>query len=208
MRRRRNRSNQIKGQKVMPTEVIRVQGVCDGSGATHLAIGLANFLASKERYRVAIVELREESELAQMLEGDMFVADGLVGFTHQLVDYYPKVTWEEATGLRQKRYDYLLFLYPPANRGLDFPAECHRQIIVGSLKPWSYREYQKFMRDFYLKEDILRWDLYGLFLNKNEAKRFEAEFHVPIRTLPFIENPFHLQSKDVAFLQQVLTSWQ
>ncbi|MCR5640047.1 MAG: hypothetical protein K6G04_01690 [Lachnospiraceae bacterium] len=192
----------------MPTELVRIQGTARGQGATHLTISLANYLASKERYRVGVVELRESGELARMLEGDMFVAEGRVGFCHLDVDYYPKATWEDVVALREAGYDYLLLLYPPACEGVEFPKECHRQLMIGSLKPWRYRDYQKFMRDTFLQEDIRKWDLCGLFLTAKEKKQFAEEFHETLRAVPYVENPNRLEKQDLKFLQSLLASWQ
>lgn len=205
MRKRLNLSNQMKRKKTMPTELIGILGITSGSGAYHLAISLGNFLQSKERYRVGIVELREEGKLKRMMDGDVFVSDGCVGFRRQDVDYYPEARWEDVCDLRGRSYDYLLLLYPPSDSNQTYPMDCHRKIAVGSLKPWHYRDYQVFLRNLFVeKQSILSWDLYGLFLNKKEKHQFDKEFSTDIKEVPWIEDPFHLQRRDVEFLQSIL----
>ena len=203
-----NRSSRIKRAKGTTTEVICIQGTERGVGTTHFAISLGNYLASKERFRVGIIELDEVSKLAGMMDGDMMVNVGCVGFTKMNVDYYPKANWDNVRALREIWYDYLLLVFPPASAGLDFPKEYHRQIAVGSLKPWCYHDYQRFMRDYYFTEGMRKWDLYGLFLKKEEQRKFEQEFQVSMRSIPFIEDPFCLRKNDLLFLSSVLASWQ
>lgn len=199
-----NLSNRIKQKKVYPTEIIGLQGVTAGVGATHLTVALANVLCSKERYRVAVAELREDGQIANLLEDEWFVSEGCVGFVCSGVDYYPKVNIDQVRLLSGKGYDYLLVLYPPSDTGVSYGEVAHRRIVIGSLQPWNYREYQKFMRDIYIERDMPSWDLYGQFLTGKQKRKFEAEFHVPIRELPVIEDPFCLGKKDLEYLTSLL----
>lgn len=199
-----NLSNRMKQKKVYPTQIIGLWGVTCGVGATHLTVALANFLCSKERYRVAVAELRSDGRIANLMEEEWFVTEGCVGFCRSGVDYYPKISADQMRLLSGKGYDYLLVLYPPADTGVVYLESCHRRIVVGSLKPWNYREYQKFMRDIYLERDMPAWDLRGQFLTGEQKRKFEAEFHVSVKEIPFIEDPFCLRKKDLEYFPSLL----
>ena len=185
------------------TMLVGVLGASHGTGVTHFALSLLNFLASVEKYKAAYAEVTQESQIEGMRTESVIVAGSAVGFTYLKADYYPGLREEQLKELWLKHYEYVVMdLGICKMENMRLYQQSDVLLMVGSLKPWQYNSYQKLMK--FLLQGQLQGMLFGQGLEKEEKARFLAEFHQKIQEMPHIQNPYRLEEADLKFLRRVL----
>ena len=188
--------------------LIGVVGTGSGVGVTHLALSIANFFSSALGARCAYAELCAESKVMSYLPDDTVIAGSNVGYRYKGVDYYPAVSRDSLSFIRNNLYDIVICdLGKASYEDWIVTNRCDRLMIIGSMQPWRFDEYRRFMRDFYITNGTLNGGLYGLYLKKNEKFRFEKEFGVSVDGIPFISDPYGLNKTDIEYLQKLTAGW-
>ena len=172
-----------------------------GVGTTHLAIAAANYAANEWGIPAAVAELGNRPCIRDLdlygQAGDHFEMDG--------VGYYPQMEPTDMPGLLNSTYRYLML-----DMGCDESCwqeflRCDLKYIVASLSPWRIRQAEYFMEQH--KNDNSKNYFTALLTvtgNVYEKKKFQRKYHVPVRTIPFIADPFRLVKDQLTFFQELI----
>ena len=188
-------------RKQRERRTIGFYGVDTGVGTTHLAIAAANYAANEWGIPTAVAELGNRPCIRDLdlygQAGDHFEMDG--------VGYYPQMELTDMPGLYNSAYRYLML-----DMGCDEGCwqeflRCDLKYIVASLSPWRIRQAEYFMEQH--KNDNSKNYFTALLTvtgNVYEKKRFQRKYHVPVRTIPFIADPFRLVKDQLTFFQELI----
>lgn len=179
------------------TVTVGITGTAAHVGVTHLSIMLANYLASKEKCKVALVD-RSQSHtleiLQQLLNDTENQMCGINCFQMYGVDYYSDADQKEIANILQLGYDYIVLDFGNVwRKQYDYEIlRCHIRIIIGSCCEWQQAGFTKLMEQPPIPEDCGTWQ-YAAFLGIESVRRqLEKRYHIHIHKIPFEEDPFQL----------------
>lgn len=180
------------------TVTIGVSGADNKVGTTHLAIMLANYLSSKERYKVAVADMSTSASLS-VLHGiyqDCEKTSVPVAGSFQIhkVDYYSCVGQKDIANILQSGYEYVIMDFGRYDLpGLYYELlRCHMKILLGSCCEWQQ---QKFEHAIMLQEESEHagdWNYAAFFGVDSVKKNLEKKFRIHVHRVPFEEDPFQL----------------
>lgn len=176
-------------------------GVDSGVGTTHTAIAAANYAVNEWGVPAAVAELGNRPCLRDLNDGEEdenhFIIDD--------VGYYPQIEPKEMPQLLNGAYQYLML-----DMGCDESCwqeflRCDLKYVVASLSPWRIRRAEQFM-DFHEREHSKNYFTALLTVTGSvyEKRKFQQKYHVPVRTIPFIADPFWLGKDQRSFFQELL----
>lgn len=177
---------------------------------THLTIALANYCSSKLRKSTACLEInhtgafnRLSAFTSEKTPYSKLKADPVISIYN--VDYYPTISLENIPEIFGKGYCYLLLDFGVLT-DLTFHEflRCDRKIVIGSLSPWKEDLYHQFFNNYLLQ---MQWNSFVclvLFGEKQDIHRFSGKYHISMKQVPFIRNPFHITQEQFLFLQELL----
>lgn len=188
-------------RKQKERKTIGFYGVGPGVGTTHLAIAAAHYAVNEWGVPAAVAELGSHPclrDLDSRGEGaEHFVIDG--------VGYFPQMEPAQMPQLLNGAYRYLILdMGCEENCWQEF-LRCDLKYVVASLSPWRIRQAENFM-DLHENEHIKNYFTALLTVTGNvyEKKKFQRTYHVPVRTIPFIADPFWLEKDQLSFFQELL----
>lgn len=188
-------------RKQKERRTIGFYGVDSGVGTTHLAIAAANYVANEWGIPVAVAELGSRTCMRDLnvygLSDDHFAIDG--------VDYYPQMDTAQMPQLLNGSYRYLILdMGCQQNTWQEF-LRCDLKYVVVSLSPWRIRQADHFM-DLHENDDSKKYITALLTVTGSvyEKKKFQRMYRVPVRTIPFIADPFRLGKDQLSFFQELL----
>lgn len=121
------------------------------------------------------------------------------------VDYYPNVSTDIVPEILDKGYDYLLLDFGIlTERTYSEFLRCDRKLVIGSLSPWKEAFYRDFCTNYLLKKQWSDFLCLVLFGEKQDIHRFSGNYHISMKQIPFIRNPFHITQEQFLFLQELL----
>lgn len=183
------------------TITVGITGTQTQVGVTHLAIMLANYLSSKERCRVAVVdfskkqsllllqEIYEECDMRQKTEvcfDNTFCIHG--------VDYFSRATQRDIANILQLGYEYVVMDFGGLNwENSEYEIlRCHKRILVGSCCEWQQKAFFQVMDNLRMSQDNGKW-CYAAFLGIQEIRhKLEKLYRIHIHKIPYEEDPFCL----------------
>lgn len=174
-------------------------GADSGVGTTHLALAAAGFAAGERGIPAAVVELSDKPCIAALDVGagerDFFTADG--------VGYYPHAAPGRMPELLNGPYQCLMLDFGRKAEGWQEFLRCDLRYIVASLSPWRIGQAEHFMN---LHNQSFHYFTALLTITGNvyEKKNFQRKYHVPVRTIPFIADPFWPAKDQLSFFQELL----
>lgn len=188
-------------RKQKERKTIGFYGADIGVGTTHLAIAAANYAANEWGIPAAVAELGSRPCIRDLdlygQAGDHFEIDG--------VGYYPQMEPADMPGLFNSAYRYLML-----DMGCDESCwqeflRCDLKYIVASLSPWRIRQAEAFM-ELHQNDHSKNYFTALLTVSGNvyEKKKFQRKYHVPVRTIPFIADPFRLVKDQLTFFQELI----
>ena len=198
------------------TKRIGVFSLVSGCGATHLAISIANYYASKERRTVLYVECEKENGLIEINKhsgGIMALrtkrtaaAQGVSGFERDGVLYMPSVSQEDAHRLLAENKEVILTEVPDWAPGSCLRSGMFdRTFLVLSAKPWKYPAAESSLDQIIaLNNGMVQGDCVCFGLTKTEEKKLAADFGQRCTEIPMIRDPFCLAKEDIRFLKKLL----
>lgn len=176
-------------------------GVDSGVGTTHLAIAAANFAAGEWGVPTAVAELSGHPCIQDM---DLS-RNGSGHFELEGVDYYPQMESTQMPQLLNLSYRYLILDMGCNENSWQEFLRCDLKYVVASFCPWRMRQAEIFM-DTHETDQTKKYFTALLTVTGNvyEKKRFQRKYHVPVRTIPFIADPFRLEKDQLSFFQELL----
>ena len=188
-------------RKQKERKTIGFYGVDSGVGTTHLTVAAANFAVNEWGVSAAVAELGSRPCIRDMdvceQDGDHFAIDG--------VDFYPQMESAQMLQLLNSAYRYLML-----DMGCDESCwqeflRCDLKYVVASFSPWRIRQAENFM-DLHEHDHSINYITALLTVTGNvyEKKKFQRKYHVPVRTIPFVADPFRLAKDQLSFFQELL----
>lgn len=189
---------------------IGILGCNFGTGATHLAIALCNYCASKQKKKCAYLELHSRNDISHLFtEAKPYTSDAVSRprIRFRGVDYYPAVRIDEVPTLLNRGYDCLVLDAGTSEEGMvsEF-LRCDRKLILGSLAPWKSWKYEAFFQKF--TDDINLGEGFDYLVQTGSAKElasFSKTHHINMQVVPFIKDPFHIEKELFPFLGTLST---
>lgn len=192
------------------TITIGVAGAEGGVGTTHLAIMLANYLASKEKCRSALADMSQEQSIEalwQIYEGGTLEATQKQHvFRMYGVDYYSGLTGKDIAGILQMGYEYTIFDFGRVSfaRYEQEIMRCHVRILLGSCCEWEKQAFETALDRRMQFQDPGVWK-YAAFVGTDSiVRKFEKRYHIKICRIPFEEDPFRLHRNHFEVFHQLL----
>lgn len=182
-------------------KTIGFYGVDSGVGTTHLAVTAANFAVNEWGVPAAVAELGSRLCIRNMDVcgdgGDHFAVDG--------VDCYPQMESAQMPRLLNGAYRYLMLDMGCDESNWQEFLRCDLKYVVASFSPWRMRQAEYFM-DQHENDHSINYITALLTVTGNvyEKKRFQRTYHVPVRTVPFIADPFRPAKDQMSFFQELL----
>jgi hypothetical protein len=176
-----------------------------GTGVTCLSLAISNFLCSKLGKKTAYVELNATNQICSLSPGT-----GKRPFSYMGITIFPGTTHTSLPEILRMDFDFFILDMGVLNvyTANEF-ARYDRQFLVGSLSKWKRKHTLKQIEHLILNSRLHRD--YLLILgndDKKESKKtffFEDGFRVcPI---PFIPNPFRLDSELFSFFEKILGNY-
>lgn len=188
-------------RKQKERKTIGFYGVSPGVGTTHLAIAAAHYAVNEWGVSAAVAELGSRPCIRDLdtcsQDADHFVIDG--------VGYYPQMESARMPELLNSTYRYVILDMGCEESCWQEFLRCDLKYVIASLSPWRIRQAQVFM-DMHEKEHTNNYFTALLTVTGNvyEKKKFQRTYHVPVRTIPFIADPFWLEKDQLSFFQELL----
>ena len=178
---------------------------CDaGVGATHLAISLCTYCASKKRRSVAYAELHARSEIAQLVPEAALLGEHS-SFRLHGVDYYPHMSGSGIPALLNRGYDYLILDTGSLDEAdVSELLRCDRKLVLGNLAPWKRWRYEAFFLHFHSINLGEGFDFLVQMGMKENVTHFSKAHHIAMSQIPFIQNPFRIEKELFPFLERHL----
>lgn len=191
---------------------IGIIGCEPGTGVTHLAIALAGFCGSKLRKKTAYLECHSRNEISQLqtemnLTSSAKADDLLPCFKIHDVDYYPRVTSHDLPLLMNQGYVYLILDLGYLGES-DFQEflRCDKKLVLGSLSPWKVEKYREFFRAYHSLVNLGEGFYYFIQMgNTIGSQKLLEHYHLSMRSVPFISNPFRIHKELFPFLKELVS---
>ncbi len=185
---------------------IRTIGITGSSGCvgvTHLSIMLANYLASKERSKTAVLELNSSGAFERLKE--RYAPDNeQTYFKYQDVEYFCRPSQRMIANTFGMGYQYLVMDFGKEWRNTSYEwSMCNVKIVIGDCCEWKQEEFDSMV------SDMREWIEPGncIFMaqkgNRTVRKRMERRHRIRLLNIPFEENPFQLHKDSLSFFKQL-----
>ncbi|MDD6037812.1 MAG: hypothetical protein PUD20_03300 [bacterium] len=183
-------------------QVIGFLGADSGIGTTHIAVATANYIASVRGESVAVLELGNHPCIETMnKDGQQKESFELEGVT-----YFPQLISHRLPELLNDCYDYyILDLGSDAEAVWQEFLRCNQSYLVCSLSPWRVNRTIEWCNA--LSGNMKSIRLSGCLAQSGcyiDKKRIQYRYHVPVRTMPFVQNPFRIAKETFSFFQELL----
>jgi hypothetical protein len=162
-------------------------------GVTHLSIALANYLANVLNMKTALVEVGERNALIHVPK---------TGRVH----YFPQTKGDELGRIRNLDFQYIVLDVGADSRlSREEFLRCDGKIVLGSLSPWKSAVYYDYMKKIEMMVGDLRSCTFlSLFGDSGENKKCRRICKVPVKSVPFMKNPFFVKGDETSFLQSLI----
>ena len=131
-----------KRSRQMPKKVMGFFGTREGAGCTHMALSVANYLHSVEKWEVMYLELGDFSHLYPMFSDRVVEKSGDILYAYQGVFYLICPKEKEALRLLDA-FDGMMVIdfgrFAKENPLLE--SKCQRRVLMGGLQPWEREAY-------------------------------------------------------------------
>ncbi len=137
-----------------------------------------------------------------MLGEECFLEDG--------VRYYPQVKTERLPFLLNGEDFCLILDLGSGERAWKEFLRCDLRYLVASLSPWRIERTERFLiaHTQEVGFEHMHQNYFTALLtvtgNVYEKKRIQQRYHIPVRTVPFMADPFRLEKNQLAFFQELL----
>lgn len=176
-------------------------GTASGVGTTHLAVATATFLASELGRTVAVLELGETPVFECLFHKayDTY-------FSIDKVRYYPHVRSEMISELCSENIQYLILDLGCGHSNISEFFRCDKRYLVSSFVPWKREKLQQFIYQYENKliKNKISSAVLASYGYDHEKRRFERMHRLPVRTMPYIADPFWLVRDQLPFFYEMM----
>ena len=185
-----------------PCKTIGICALEHGSGTTCISLALSHFLCNKMRKKTAYIELNTSNQISSLSGKRQKTTFLFMGIT-----FFPNVTLARLPEILQKRFDYFVLDMGILNTNTAYEfSRCQKQFLVGSMSLWKQEKTVKNLEQLQKITNMNQEHM--VFLGNPMIKeslcsgRFKA--FSKVISVPFIENPFQIASKDFSFFESLL----
>lgn len=178
-------------------KTVGVLGSDRGVGVTQLCIALANFISLESGRKVQLLDVSGTGQLARVPTASNGTLFG--------VKYIPDVERKQIPLLMNGYYDYMILDFG-SDRAKNYTEflRCTKKIAVGSFCLWKRRAYDDLMQFIKNETGYTDWEFCELFGKKEDKKEFRKKYGVPLRTIPFLPDPYKQGQEDFLFLKEFI----
>lgn len=184
--------------------VIGILGVTSGVGTTHLSIMIGNYLANILGKTVALLELNKNNTFSRLANLESSEEEKSC-ININGIDFYQNIVYEDILQIMTNRYNYVVL--DISNKyilGKNEFLRSHKKIIIGSLSKWKIHDYFKYLDSNYLALEKTPSIFLSLTKDSLYHKKIQKKYGITVKPIPFEENPFYLQSKNLQWIQELL----
>ncbi|MBD5158135.1 MAG: hypothetical protein HDT13_10960 [Butyrivibrio sp.] len=183
---------------------VGIIGTAGKTGATHLAVMLAVFLAAVAGARVALAEMNGSGcfRQAEIILSNNFSKK--YGKIKRLISIYTQSDGSEIAGIMSEGYDYVIIDF-----GCDFEQNrqqflmCGVKLVVGSLSWWKIHEYVGFAARTRGEASRSRWKFLAVSPVPEGIRYLKKNFGISVGAIPCEPDPFCLGEQSMDFLQEL-----
>lgn len=183
-------------------------GINRGSGVTHLAIMLGNYVTAKLRRKTAILERNNTEsflELKESYEENANSNQELSYFKISGVTYYYDVRSDRVGELYSKDYEYIILDMGIYNeKQIEEFLKCNIKIIIGSFNPWKNKAFIHAIEKCIAYGGTETVKYLMQFGNDNDVHQIEKVYQISICATPFEPDPFLIHGCNFEFLEHLL----
>ena len=174
---------------------VGVLGSERGVGVTQFCVALANFISLESGSNVQLLDVSGTGQLACV---PVTADKRLFGVT-----YFADVDKKQIPALMSRDYDYMI-LELGSDRSCNYAEflRCTKKIVVGSFCLWKRQAYDDLMQFVKNEAGYTDWEFCALFGKKEDKKEFKKRYGVPLRAIPFLQDPYELGREDFLFLKE------
>lgn len=193
---------------------IGITGCTPGTGATHLALALSSYCASKLKQKTALLELHPRNELRYLLPEFTLPDAGDAGrerpcFSIHGIDCYPNIDSHDMPFLLNSGYSYLILDMGSIAEtdGTEF-LRCDCKLVLGSLAQWKIHYFESFFEKFQNLTNLGEGYYYLVQTGTSkEILDFSRLHHIYMQQIPFIQNPLSIKKELFTFFEALLAEW-
>ncbi len=170
---------------------IGIAGAYRGIGVTHIALAVANYMASIQCQKTLYIKVGEEMGLRDVVGEKRTVINGRLAYLYRNVNYMLNATEKVAIEEMKKWKGVVVLDIDQAN--IRLLSQCQRKVLLISNSPWRKKEEENFIKEYI--EDILS---VSIFENERiENRKYDG-------CINRIENPFMLKEKEFATIEKII----
>lgn len=184
----------------MNWRTIGIVGAGRGTGVTHLAVWLANYLTAVRHEQTAVLEWNEHGDFLRMGEFCTHSAD----FCRILdADYYADAGAEKLVWCLNEDYQRIILDFGENTQThLQECARCDRKVIVGALTEWRAAAFLEEAKR--RKERDKSWNYAVLFGSEDTRKELQKTFQMTCLRIPVSADAFAVTRSDMKFFERLL----
>jgi hypothetical protein len=189
----------------MEGKIWGIIGAGRGCGATHLVIGLANWLTGVCREKTAVLEWNGHGDFRKMLHFCRS-SEECRGYGEILgVDYYPDAGAKELAFCINRPYKRILIDYGEyTETQLTEWSRCERKLLVGSFSEWQCVEFLNLLK---LLDDRIQkgmsYTAVAAFGSEEMRRSVRKEQHREIPRVPYSVDAYTVTRTDMNFYEKL-----
>lgn len=184
-------------------KTIGIIGIGRGTGVTHLAVWMANYLTGVKGERTAVLEWNEHGDFHRMRHLTAGKDGKKKPYRMLKVDYYEQSGPAELAGCMGGTYGRIILdLGEHTGDRIYECARCDKKIIVGALSEWQAETFLEF-----LKEEDRRdksWSYAAAFGSEETRREVERAFGRKLYRIPVSVDAFAVTRTDMDFFATLL----
>lgn len=183
------------------TRLIGIAGAGRGTGATHLAVQIANYLCSCRQRRTALLEWNDHGDLERI--GRMFLKrPGKSSFRLLEVDYYRDGSAQRLAACMSGVYDDIVIDFGEIRDEIRTEwYRCGLCILTAALNDWKLESLLEWISG---KEKLKKgWIFCAAFGSETTRREVEKQFQISIKRIPFSEDPFSVGPAEMKWLSEI-----
>lgn len=148
----------------------------------------------------ACVELNPSGNFSQL-------SNGTTPFNYLHIKMYPSVTLSLLPDILGQPYSYFIIDFGTFHPNIAQAFfRCDLKIMIGNICPWKWKHYFEIINQLKINHRNCYNDIHYLGTPglKENQKIMKSRFPVSIMPVPFIDNPFHITSKNFGFFENLL----
>ncbi len=194
-----------KRSKSAGREIIGITGANAGTGCTHMACSVANYLVSVEKRKVIYIEVGRISQLYDLMQETPVICEGQAAYLCKGAVYFLSADVREAEETIRNSGKTIVIDFGEYEKAYDgLIRKCGRLWILGSLLPWCTNAFEKVMDEIRKGENDIGQMSVFYSPAAGDAAKFSRRFRTPMRCMPALGDPFSMKEKDIRIVRNLL----